>query len=243
MEKITALIIDDEEPGRRNLRAMLERYCPEIEVIGEGASAMEGKEKILALSPGAIFLDIHMPELNGFDMLSSLNTIDFAIVFVTAHKDYGIQAVKSGATDYILKPIVVKELQQAVLKIVDYHGQKQATDTNRPERITLSHTKGFTIVDMKDIVRLEADNNYTRVYTIENKMYVVSKPLKAFEDSLHGDIFFRVHRSHIINLNHVRELLREDGGTLVLADESRILLPKSRYNEFVEAMKKLSISI
>ena len=246
MEKYTAIIVDDEEPGRRNLAALLEKYCPEIEVIAQAESAAEAREKILNLTPNILFLDINMPELNGFDLLESLTKKDFAVVFVTAHKDYGIPAVKAGAIDYILKPIVIKELQQAVNKVVDHFEQKKSeliTDNQKPGRITLSHTGGFSVIEMKDIVRLEAESNYTRVFITDKKSYFVSKPLKVFEDSLKDNIFFRVHRSYIINLNHVKEFLREDGGVIVMNDGARIQLPKARYADFMDALKKLSIAI
>ncbi len=246
MDRYTAILIDDEEPGRRNLQALLEKYCPEIEVIAEASNAAEAKEKILNGNPNVLFLDINMPELDGFDLLDSLTKKDFAIVFVTAHKDYGIQAVKAGAIDYILKPIVIKELQQAVNKITEYFNQKKSdlvTDNEKPGRITLSHTGGFSVIEMKDIVRLEAESNYTRVFVQDKKTYFVSKPLKVFEDNLKDNIFFRVHRSYIINLNFVKEFLREDGGVIVMIDDAKIQLPKARNSDFMEAMKKLSIAI
>lgn len=246
MQRYTAILIDDEEPGRKNLRALLEKYCPEIDVIDEASNAAEAKEKILSLTPQVLFLDINMPELNGFDLLESISKKDFEVVFVTAHRDYGIQAVRAGAIDYLLKPIVIKELQQAVKKVVEQYEQKTPetpTQEHKPERITLGHTGGFSVVEMKDIVRLEAESNYTRVHVTGKKNYFVSKPLKVFEDSLRDNIFFRVHRSYIINLNHVKEFLREDGGVIVMQDEARIQLPKARYTDFIEAMRKLSIPI
>jgi len=246
MDRYTAILIDDEEPGRRNLSVLLGKYCPEITIIAEASNAAEAKEKILSLTPNVLFLDINMPELNGFDLLDSLTKKDFAVVFVTAHKDYGIQAVKAGAIDYILKPIVIKELQQAVNKITDHFNQKKSDlviENEKPGRITLSHTGGFSVIEMKDIIRLEAESNYTRVFVQEKKSYFVSKPLKVFEDNLKDNIFFRVHRSYIINLLFVKEFLREDGGVLVMVDDAKIQLPKARYNDFMEAMKKLSISI
>jgi len=246
VNRYTAILIDDEEPGRRNLAFLLEKYCPEIEVIAEASNAAEARERILTLGPNVLFLDINMPELNGFDLLESLNKKDFTVVFVTAHKDYGIQAVKAGAIDYLLKPIVIKELQQAVNKVVDFYDQKRAelvTENQKPGRITLSHTGGFSVIEMKDIIRLEAESNYTRVHVLEKRAYFVSKPLKVFEENLKDNIFFRVHRSYIINLNHVKEFLREDGGVIIMNDDARIQLPKARYNEFLDAMRKLSIAI
>jgi two-component system, LytTR family, response regulator len=246
MDRYTAILIDDEEPGRRNLSFLLEKYCPEIEIIAEAENAAEAKERILTLGPNILFLDINMPELNGFDLLESLNQKEFAVVFVTAHQDYGIQAVKAGAIDYLLKPIVIKELQQAVNKVVAYYNQKRVelvTENQKPGRITLSHTGGFSIIEIKDIIRLEAESNYTRVHVADKRAYFVSKPLKVFEESLKDNIFFRVHRSYIINLNHVKEFLREDGGVIIMNDDARIQLPKARYNDFIDAIRKLSIAI
>ncbi|MFI5173205.1 MAG: LytR/AlgR family response regulator transcription factor [Chitinophagales bacterium] len=245
MKRYKAVIIDDEEPGRRNLSVILEKYCPEIEVVGEAENAVEGKQKLLDLEPDLVFLDVQMPDQDGFDLLDALPRKDFAVIIVTAHAEYGIRAVKAGALDYILKPIVIKELQQAINKVIEYDHKKndQHPEANKPGRITLSHTGGFTVVEIKDIIRLEADNNYTKVFAEGNKMYFVSKPLKVFEDNLKDQVFFRVHRSYIINLNHVKEFLREDGGVIVMADNTKIQLPKSRINDFMDAVRKLSISI
>jgi two-component system LytT family response regulator len=157
-----------------------------------------------------------------------------------------MDAVNAGALYYLLKPIELKELQQAVRKVVEYfEGKKQEllSDTRKPQRITLTHTGGFSVIEMKDIVRLQADNNYTHVHTINKKAYLVSKPLKVFEDNLKDINFFRVHRSYIINLYHVKEYLREDGGTILLTDDTKIQLPKTRHADFLEAVRKLSISI
>ncbi len=246
MNKYTAIIVDDEEPGRKNLALLLEKYCPEIQVIGIAGNASEAKEKILTLNADVIFLNVQMPELDGFDLLNSIAKRDFAVVFVTAHEQYGREAVNAGAVYYILKPIEIKELQQAARKIVEYFDDKKqelTTETQKPQRITLSHTGGFSVIELKEIVRLQADNNYTHVHTTDKKAYLVSKPLKVFEENLKDINFFRVHRSYIINLHHVKEYLREDGGTILLADDTKIQLPKSRHADFMDAVKKLSISI
>lgn len=248
MKTFTAIIVDDEEPGRKNLAVLLHKYCPEIELIAEAASATEAKQKILSLQPEVLFLDVQMPELDGFDLLDSLSQKDFYIIIVTAHAEYGIQAVKAGAVDYILKPIVIKELQQAIKKIIEKDTLKQADlpQIISQERISLSHTNGFAIVELKNISHLEADDNYTRVFVEENnaiKTYYISKPLKQFEDNLPDSSFFRLQRSYIINLHHIKEYLREDGGVVVMKDGSKIIIPRARNNDFMEALRKLSIQI
>ncbi|MBC8172488.1 MAG: response regulator transcription factor [Chitinophagales bacterium] len=245
MKTFTALLIDDEEPGRKNLSILLDKYCPEITVIGEAGNAGEAKQKILSLSPEILFLDINMPEVDGFDLLDSFTQKNFAVIFVTAHAEYGIKALRAGVTDYILKPIVIKELQQAVKKTVEHLQQKLTASSPAlfPDRIQLSHTNGFAILELKGIIRLEADDNYTRVFTADGKTYCVSKPLKQFEESLPEDIFFRLHRSYIINLYHVKEYLKEDGGLVVMEDGAKIIIPRSRYTDFMDALKKLSIQL
>lgn len=241
MKTLKAIIIDDEEPGRKNLSFLLQKYCPEIEVIGDADNAVEARQKIMQMTPDVLFLDVQMPELDGFDLLESMPQKDFMTVIVTAHAEYGIQAVKSGAIDYILKPIVIKELQQAVNKLVAYNSAGQ--QTYLPERITLSHVNGFAILELNDIIRFEADDNYTRVHTTDKKVYYVSKVLKQFEDNLPEHIFFRLHRSYIINMKHIQEYIKEDGGTIVMRDGTRIQIPRARYNDFMDALKKLSIQL
>jgi two-component system LytT family response regulator len=246
MKTYKTIIIDDEEPGRKNLSVLLEKYCPEIDIIAEAGSASEAKQKILELSPDVLFLDVQMPELDGFDLLESLAEKNFSVVIVTAHADYGIKAVKAGAVDYILKPIVIRELQQAVHKAIAFCNARTKIHTSAkqsPERISLSHTNGFTIVELQDIIRLEADDNYTKVYTTDKKTYYISKPLKQFEEHLPDHIFFRLHRSYMINLRHIQEYAREDGGTVIMRDGAKILLPRGRYNAFMEALKTLSIQL
>lgn len=247
MKTWKAIIVDDEEPGRKNLTVLLQKYCPEVEVIADAATAVEAKQKITTLQPDILFLDVQMPELDGFDLLDSLSQKNFSVVFVTAHAEYGILAVKAGATDYILKPIVIKELQQAVKKAAEFcesKTQQLAPSAEKlHERITLTHLNGFTVIELQEITRLEADDNYTKVFTADKKTYYVSKPLKQFETVLPENIFFRPHRSYIINLKHILEYTKEDGGAVIMSDGAKIELARSRYNEFLEVLKKLSIQI
>lgn len=245
MDIYRTILVDDEERGRDNLSILLKKYCPEIDIIAEAGDALLARELILQHKPDVVFLDVQMPELGGFELLETLHTIDFAVVIVTAYAQYGIQAVKAGALDYVLKPIVIRELQQAVKRIADFFRRREKINllSDRQDRITLTHARGFTITEVRNLLRLEADGNYTRVYTTDKKMYLVSKPLKIFDDNLKQINFFRIHRSYIINLFHVREYLHEDGGIVIMDDDTRIQLPKSRHTDFTHTLRKLSISI
>ena len=246
MQKYTAVIIDDEEDSRSNTRNMLQNYCSEIEVIGEAASGPEGKTKIQELKPHVVFLDINMPGMNGFQMLEGIYNRDFCVVFLTAYSEHGITAVKAGATDYLLKPLMLSELQGAIKKVVQHYESKPAVTSGKSETdkniVLISHSKGFTLVDFKDIVWLEASDNYTNLFLNGQKKIVASKTLKEFEAILPATDFFRIHRSALINVNYVKEYSNNEGGEVILSDGTHVQVSKARIQEFSEFIKTKSVS-
>jgi two-component system LytT family response regulator len=220
LHKTRAIIIDDEARGRENLILMLGSYCPEVEIIGEASSAVEGKDLIRSLKPDTVFLDINMPVINGIEMLETLSNRDFSLVFVTAYSDHGIQAVKAGAIDYIMKPISVKELQLAVKKIIEC--QSAVTDTSTPSKEEIRKLKvpqyqGFKILEQSDI---------------RNPLVIASKTIKEFEVQLDKNSFFRIHKSHIINLNYLKEYANLDGGYAIMCDNTKLEISRRRLNDF-----------
>src|SRR5690606_1647404 len=176
MQKYRAVIIDDEDDSRSNTRNMLEKYCSEIEIVGEADNGPEGKLKIQELKPQVIFLDINMPGMNGFQMLEGIYERDFCVIFITAYSEHGITAVKAGAIDYLLKPLMLSELQSAIRKVVQYYETKQGTSAsasapkseNDRNIILINHSKGFTLVDFREIIWLEANDNYCNLYLTED---------------------------------------------------------------------------
>ncbi|MCW3076921.1 MAG: hypothetical protein JWO32_1530 [Bacteroidetes bacterium] len=247
MQKYRAVIIDDEEDSRSNTKNMLQNYCPEIEVVGEAASGPEGKLKIQELKPQVVFLDINMPGMNGFQMLEGIYNRDFCVIFLTAYSEHGITAVKAGATDYLLKPLMLSELQGAIHKVVQhYDTNKGATAAAKPEQdknlVLINHSKGFTLVDFKDIVWLEASDNYTNLFLNGQKKIVASKTLKEFEMILPNNDFFRIHRSALINVNYVKEYSNNEGGEVILSDGTHVQVSKARVQEFAEFIKTKSVS-
>jgi len=246
MQKYTAVIIDDEEDSRSNTRSMLQNYCSEIEVVGEAASGPEGKLKIQELKPHVVFLDINMPGMNGFQMLEGIYNRDFCVVFLTAYSEHGITAVKAGATDYLLRPLMLSELQGAIRKVVQHYEAKPAVTAGKAETdkniVLISHSKGFTLVDFKDIVWLEASDNYTNLFLNGQKKIVASKTLKEFEAILPTNDFFRIHRSALINVNYVKEYSNNEGGEVILSDGTHVQVSKARIQEFSEFIKTKSVS-
>ncbi len=243
---IKAVIIDDEVPNVENLQNMLEKWCACIQVTGTATGAAEGIEVIKRVKPDLLFLDIQMPDGSGFDVLRAFSGIDFEVIFVTAYDQYGIQAIKFSALDYLLKPIDVFQLQEATAKareklMVKVQNQNisnlleyiRKAQTDFP-KIALPTSEETHFVAVNRILRCEASSNYTTFYIRDQIPVLVSKTLKEFEELLAPHGFLRVHQSHLVNFMFVRSLLKEDGGVLVLDNGEKV--PVSRQN--LEKVKK-----
>lgn len=246
MQTFKTIIIDDEENSRSNTRTMLENYCPEIEIIAEAGSGIEGKKMIQELKPQVVFCDINMPGMTGLEMIDGLVHRDFCLIFLTAYSEHGINAVKAGAIDYLLKPLLLSELQGAVKKVVQHYEQKggatPATGSNDKNLVLINHSKGFTLIDYKDIVWLEASDNYTNLFLNTGKKIVASKTLKEFEAILPTNVFFRIHRSSLINIDFIKEYSNAEGGTIIMADGTSIQVSKARSQEFSEFIKTRAVT-
>jgi len=220
-----AVIIDDEPLNVRNLQALIEKYCQEVMVVGTAHSVHAGYELLTTVAADILFLDVLMPPHTGFDLLMQLPQPCFEIVFVTAYQEYGIQAIKSGALDYLLKPIGIAELQQATSKAMERIRQKrqyakwehmiqaiQAPSQQQVQPVALHLAHEIKLVSPADIVYLESDNSYTYVYLLgEQKPILVSTPIFEFEAMLADHRFVRTHQSWLVNLLHVKSILRKDG--------------------------------
>jgi len=246
MQTFKTIIIDDEENSRSNTRAMLENYCPEIEIIAEAGSGIEGKKMIQELKPQVVFCDINMPGMTGLEMIDGLVHRDFCLIFLTAYSEHGINAVKAGAIDYLLKPLLLSELQGAVKKVVQHYEQKGGSTTaagsNDKNLVLINHSKGFTLIDYKDIIWLEASDNYTNLFLNTGKKIVASKTLKEFEAILPTNVFFRIHRSSLINIDFIKEYSNAEGGTIIMADGTSIQVSKARSQEFSEFIKTRAVT-
>jgi len=236
---IKGLIVDDELSGRENLKSLIESYCSEIKIIGTASSAVEAKNLIRYISPDVIFLDINMPVLDGFDFLESIDSGRFMIVFVTAHEEYAVRAIKAKAIDYLLKPIDIKELQQSVKRLVCNFTQNNSS-TPQTQKVIIPISHGFKVMNADEIIRLEAEDCYTHIFTTGEKKITVSRTLKEFEDKVSGNHFFRVHKSHIINLNHIKDFTKLDGGYITMSDGIKIQVSRRKISEFTEKCKEIN---
>lgn len=237
--KLTAVIVDDELHGRENLKKIIETYCPEIDILGLADSALSAKELIYANNPEVVFLDINMPVLDGFDFLDEFDDDDFMVVFVSAHEEFGIKAIKAGAADYLLKPVNIKELKQTVKKLLSAHNKliKKEKIHSDVGKLVLPAAHGFDVIVIDNIIRLEADGCYTKVITKDSKNKIISRTLKEFEETLPKEKFYRVHKSHLINLSFIKEYSNIGGYYVTMTDSSRIEISRRKAPDFVQKIK------
>lgn len=238
---IEAVIIDDEQNNISNLKSLLEKYCPEVNIAATALNAEEGEKIILNNYPDLVFLDIQMPRKNGFELLQSLHAYTFEVIFVTAYDQYGIQAVKFAAIDYLLKPINVEELKLSVKKVIEKNNQRKQNrqlenliallrqNQNQDEhRIALPTTKEIRFVKPGDILRCESSNNYTTFYLSNNEKLLISKPIYLYEELLNNYGFIRCHQSHLVNKKYIQSYVKEDGGYIMLHDKTRLPIAKNK---------------
>ncbi len=242
---LRALIVDDEADARDNLRLMLEEHCPEVEVVGQAGSAPEARQKINELQPNALFLDIKMPGEDGFQLLSSIAELDLPVVFTTAYDEYALKAFKQNALDYLEKPIDIDELQRAVKKL-----QKSTNEITPAQpsaiaalmkdpasplssRVAIPGREGLVLLKHEDIMYLEANDSYTTIHLKDGKRSVSSKHIRVFENSLDPKSFFRVHKSYIINLAHLKGFNRAEGNMAVLDNGALIPVSRRRLPDFL----------
>jgi two-component system LytT family response regulator len=247
---IKTIVIEDEAKSRQMLAAMIERNCPQISIVGLAKDVKEGVNLIKELKPELVFLDISMPDGSGFDLLEQVSGYNFELIFATASDQFAIKAIKYSACDYLLKPIDADELKLAVDKVV----QKKQSLPNMEnlqfliqhlkradenfQKITLPTGNAYEIVNIKDIIRCEADGSYTVFYLNDKRKLMISFGLKHYEELLPETEFIRVHHHHLINMNHVVRFLKEDGGYAIMSDGSKIEISRRKKEAFMDKLNK-----
>lgn len=245
-----AILIDDEKNNLDNLSGLLTQYCPEVSIVATAFDAAMGRELIEKHHPDLLFLDIQMPGTNGLELLQQLHHPDFELIFVTAYDQYGIQAVKFAAVDYLLKPINVAELKEAVQKAVKRITGKKKTGQlenliqllerqsfKEEHRIALTTLKETRFLYTRQIIRCESDNNYCHFYLEDGEKLLISKPLYEYEPILRDYGFLRCHQSHLVNKRFIKSILREDGSNaLLLGDGSRIPVSRTKRDAIFSAL-------
>ena len=232
------------------LAAIIQKNCPELEIIGLAKDVKEGVDLVKTQKPDLVFLDISMPDGSGFDLLEQVAGSSFDLIFATASDQHAIRAIKYSACDYLLKPIDLDELKAAVNKVVKKKNaipnmenlqfliQHLKRSDENFQKITLPTGNAYEIVNVKDIIRCEADGSYTTFFLVDKRKLMVSAGLKHYEELLPESDFIRVHHHHLINMNHVLRFLKEDGGYAVMTDGTKIEISRRKKEAFMEKLTR-----
>ncbi len=247
---LRTILVDDEVSCTDILHWQLETYCPEVKVEAICNSAAEALEKIPELKPDFVFMDIEMPGMNAFELLSRLKPLSFPVIFITAYNQFALQAFKENAVDYLLKPIEKFDLIAAVDKVRQRAGIVETGKMDQlislfteqlstTRKIALPTSDGVSFVNVDQIVRCESDSNYTYIFLQSGEKIVITKTLKQIEESLADYPFYRVHQSHLVNLNHIVKFARDSGGYLIMSDKSNITVARQRKDGLMELFSRL----
>jgi two-component system LytT family response regulator len=246
MNKLKALIVEDEEASRITLRNYLGKYCPTIELLGEASNVDEAYKLIIRQKPDVIFLDVEMPYGNAFDLLEKFDQLDFEVIFVTAFSKYALEALNLSASNYLLKPVNIEQLIEAVDKVQQQISDHKAIKTSnillenlaienkQLKKMVLPMLDGFEVVQLKDIVWCNANDNLTDLHLLDGSKRTVCRTLKFYENVLTDYNFIRIHKSHMININYVKLYRKGKGGEITLDNGVSLKLSPTRKSNFLE---------
>jgi two-component system LytT family response regulator len=249
METLRLMIIDDEKRIRTSLKKVLELHCPDTEVVAEADAVATALETIKAAKPDVLLLDIKMPDGSGFDLLRQLPASGCKVIFITAFDQHALQAFKFSAVDYLLKPIIPDELISALSRAREQLRKPDSglevlmsnlnSITRESKKVVLNSHDKMQVVGLNEIIRCEADRNYTLFILKDKKPILVSHSLKEYDEMLSPFGFFRTHHSHLVNLYFVDRLEKTDGGRLVMKDGSEALISSRKYSDFIAALNRI----
>lgn len=240
---LKAILIDDEPDCIRLLALQLKEHCPQIQILGQFTRSEEGLQAIKVQQPDVVFLDIEMPEMNGFTLLEQLGDIPFSLIFTTAYNEFALKAFRFSALDYLLKPLDSLELKQAVQKAekrlrIDQRQldmlRSQLQGGQHPQKIAVPYQRGVHFIELKDLVYCEADSNYTKLFLVNSKNYLLSKTLRDVQQVLEERNFLRVHRQYLINLDHIKTYHKGEAAYLVMHGDIIIPVAKNQKDRLVQ---------
>jgi len=248
---IRAIIVEDEKMSRETLTRMLEKYCPQVEIVATAEGYRSGIEMIKKFRPDVVFLDIQMPDGSGFRLLEEIDEVDFEVIFTTAFDQFAIKAIKFSALDYLLKPIIPQELVNAIEKVeqkrmefrktrnIEIFLENMKSKEDNTQKIVLSTSDKIHIIQVDDIIRCESDNYYTQFFFTDGKRLMVSKTLKENEELLSQHNFIRPHKSHLINVKYIKSFLRQEGGYIIMTDGSKIPVSRRKREKIMDILMNL----
>jgi two-component system LytT family response regulator len=242
------LIIDDENRTRDLIAKMIDSFGLDVKTIPEGENVQSGIAAIKKHNPDIVFLDIQMPDGTGFDVIQAIEEKNFEIIFITAHEEFAIKAIKFSALDYLLKPVDTTELRNSLEKALttiekrsdsQFEALQKNIQPNEKRRLVLKTQESVHVVELDQIIRCEADRNYTSFFLLENKKILVSKTLKEYETLLSGHNFLRVQQSHLVNIDYVDRYDKKNGGAVVMKDGTEVPLSPAKRELFFKRLENL----
>ncbi|MCF8236430.1 MAG: LytTR family DNA-binding domain-containing protein [Bacteroidales bacterium] len=243
---IRSVVIEDEKDSLENLKRLLNKHFPYIEIAGESGTLAESVNLLEEIRPEVLFLDIELTDGNGFDLIEKTKHLDYKVIFVTAHDEYAIRAINFSALYYILKPVSKQEISNALEKLEQikdlqslkkqYHNLLE--NRNSFDKLALPSVEGITFVDKNEIIRCNAERNYTNFYLKNGEKIMVSRTLKEYDELLAASGFFRIHHSHLINLSYIKKYKRGEGGTVIMTDKSEVEVSRRRKEAFLKVLLK-----
>ncbi len=246
------VVVDDEKKIREGILDIIKNYCPEVKSIHEASNVDSAIKVINEIIPDVLILDISLGEETSFDILKQLNHVDFKIIFITAYEQFAIKAIKFSALDYLIKPVNPKELIEAInnaSKMLEHDQTELKLNallsnieniSNGVKKIILKTAESIFLVNIQDIVRCESDDCYTTFYLVDDEKIMVSKTLKEYEELLSDYGFFRSHQSHMVNLYYMARFDKHDGGTIIMKDDSKVLVSSRKRNSLLKIFDKYS---
>jgi len=251
MNHIKTILVDDEPRGLASLQKLLQLNCPEVDIVACCSSAKEAKDEIARLSPQLVFLDIVMPGKTGLDLLRDFDEINFEIIFVSAHNKYMTQAFHFSAVDYILKPVdddlLIEAVKRAGKRIEEKTGGQQIEtflhnignkSGAQKMKLSIPSLKGFQVINIQDIIYCEASGNYTNFHLTQHPHICASRPIHEYDELLEDCNFVRIHKSFLVNLEHVKEYIRGEGGSVILSDGQEVEVSRRKKDLLMTRMKE-----
>jgi len=242
---IKALIVDDEKIARQNLKLSLSESCPEVIVTAEANSAIKAIDLLKDESFDVVFLDINMPQVSGLEFVQMLKDRDFEVILVTAFQEYTLEAIKASVFDYLLKPIENEELRKSVDRLVEKRKTQTTSDKAKLEELILNvieqkthreiivpYPHGYSVLKESDIILIEGNNNSTKLHLSDQSQLQSTQKMKDFEEQLSEDNFFRIHKSYLINLNHVREFTSKGANYVLMTNNLKVDISRSKLKDF-----------
>lgn len=245
MDKLKAILVDDERSSLQNLERKLAEFCPDVTVSATADKPEEAISLIRQVKPDVIFLDIEMPRMSGFRLLDELPDFTGEIIFTTAYNHYAVDAIRISAFDYLVKPVSIDDLQHAVARLMkqkqsqtreklDLLRQSLSENKSQADKIAVPTAEGLEFIPIRDIIRIESSSNYSRIFLTDGRQMLVTRLLKDFEELLLPYRFYRVHHSHLINLAYIRKYIRGEGGQVVLHNGDTVDVARRKKDEFLK---------